>query len=473
MTNEPRRPGEWPAGIRQRALPTVPTPEPEPAHDGPLWSDEAPAPPQRAQLWVAGQDRRPDPAKTSSEEYFEALKAKLRGELLDTEGLDKIQALEPLIGDLLQLNTLGRVIGPSGTFKSFVLLDMCGHVGTGMKWHGHYVRQGTAVYLAGEGEQGVRKRVRAWEQHHGVRMDNVLFLPRPVQAMGPEWEVLTEVLKEVEPVLIVVDTQARHTVGIDENSNTDMGRIVQRMDELRVATGACLTLVHHTGHNGEHGRGASGVKGAMQSELNVSKKGDRIQNITLTIKSTKQKDEEEGRDLQFGLKRISLDGEAKPDGRPVTSLVLESLDALPERESEEGSVQWIVQRLNAAHVPFGWGRDRIVKQLAEMGIKASKEKIQEVVRVRKASAENLPPNLPYPPVTEPAPNLGAGRDETADQTCPGQPEGRSGQGASDLPAPSPPLRRGQVGHRAPVCVICETTLDGEWAAQGNDRHVTC
>ncbi|MFF3872920.1 AAA family ATPase [Streptomyces sp. NPDC001978] len=423
-------------------------------------------------LFVPVQPAPPDPETMSGEEYLAACVAQMWAELLDTDGLDKIPPLEPLLGDLLQMNTTARFIGPSGTFKSFLILDMAGHIGTGMPWHGHYVRQGTVLYLVAEGEQGIRKRVRAWEQHYGVRMDNVHFLPRPVQAKSPEWTVFTELARQIEPVFVVVDTQARVSVGVEENSNKEMGEVVARLDALRRETGACITTVHHTGHIGEHGRGASAVKGAMQSEINVSKKGDLISNIVLTVKSTKQKDEEEGNDLQFGLKRISLDGEYKPDGRPVTSLVVESLDALPERPPEPGTPEWIVRELDKAQVPYGWGRDRVAAKCQELGIKVAKAKIEEAVRLRKARGD-LPPNLPYSPVTETAPDAGAGQDETPDQTCPGQPEGSSGQGAENLPAPSPSLGMGQVGDTGPTCTTCNLPLDDDWAARGHDRHVTC
>ncbi|MFK0225899.1 AAA family ATPase [Streptomyces sp. NPDC090303] len=368
----------WAAGLSG-----VPTNDPSP-----LWlSDDATEHPP------AGKAPVPEPRDgLTSEEHFEACVTAMAAEFLDTEGLDKIRPLRPLIGDLLHLNTLARVIGPSGTFKSFVMIDMCGHIGTGLRWHGHHVTQGTVVYLVAEGAEGIRKRVRAWEQHHGVRMDNVRFLPRPVQAMSPEWEVLTEVLRRMEPVLIVVDTQARVTVGIEENSNTEMGRVVHRLDRLREVTGACVSLVHHTGHIGEHGRGASSVKGALQSELKISRKGDRLSNFVLSVQSGKQKDEEEGDASLFGLKKISIDGEFKPDGRPVTSLVLVSLDAVANREPVEGSVEWIVRELDRAGVPTTYGRDRLRNECLRLEITAKTSKLEEVARVRKA--RKLPPNLP-------------------------------------------------------------------------------
>lgn len=458
-----------PENIRAAGLRGVPAQAPDVP---PLWlPDDTAAQPQAGKLWV------PEPrGGLTSEEHFEQRVATMAGELLDTDGLDKITPLRPLVGDLLHLNTLARVIGPSGTFKSFVMIDMCGHIGTGLAWHGQYVRQGTVVYLVAEGAEGIRKRVRAWEQHRGVRMDNVRFLPRPVQAMDPEWEVLTEVMRRLEPAMIVVDTQARVTVGIEENSNTEMGRVVARLDRLREVTGACVTLVHHTGHMGEHGRGASAVKGALQSELMISRKGDRLSNFVLSVKSGKQKDEEEGDGHLFGLQKISIDGEFKPDGRPVTSLVLVSLDAVPDREPLKGSVEWIIRELDKAGVPTTYGRDRLRSECMRLEIEAGTTKLEEVARARKGRPQSLPPDLPPPTLgdaEDSAPNLGAGRAISAGHARPAGMGAGKGQAASDLPAPSPSLRRGQVGQPGPICVVCDDELDTEWAQQGNDRHVMC
>ncbi|WP_158101518.1 AAA family ATPase, partial [Streptomyces bobili] len=285
-------------------------------------------------------DAEPGQAVTFIDDYLQRQKERAAGrsgdpadallaELLDAASLDNMPTLEPLVGDLLHLDSLARIVGPSGHMKSFVTIDLAGHVGTGMQWHGHYVRQGTVVYLVAEGARGIRKRVRAWEKHHGLKMDNVLFLPRPVQATGPEWDTLVEAMRRLQPQLLVIDTQARVSVGVEENSAKELGIVVERIEDLRRATGACVLVIHHTGHVGEHGRGSSSAKGALQSELHVSKKGDNARNIVVTVKVGKQKDDEEAGDIQFGLRVVTVDGETKPDGRPVTSVVLESLDHRP------------------------------------------------------------------------------------------------------------------------------------------------
>ena len=401
----------------------------------------------------------------------------LLAELLDASSLDNMPTLEPLVGDLLHLDSLARIIGPSGHMKSFVTIDLAGHVGTGKPWHGQHVRQGTVVYLVAEGARGIRKRVRAWEKHHGLKMDNVLFLPRPVQARGPEWDTWIEAMRRLAPSLIVIDTQARVSVGVEENSNTELGIVIERIEDLRRATAACVLVIHHTGHIGEHGRGASAAKGALQSELHVSKKGDNAKNIIVTMKVGKQKDDEESGDLQFGLKVITLDGEAKPDGRPVTSVVLESLDIL-DRGPAPGTAPYIAQQLDKAGVPSHHGRDRLRSECVRLGIQARNDLLAEVARIRKHgtgrnTTSHLSQDLSPASTATPVPIPGTGTDETPDQTCPGQVEDSTGQ-AVDTPVPSPlPPGEGQVGQPDPLCTVCGKPLHGFRLDRGYDTCLSC
>ncbi|WP_405676742.1 AAA family ATPase [Streptomyces sp. NBC_01511] len=434
---------------------------------------------------------------------------RMLAELLDASSLDNMPALEPLVGDLLHLDSLARIIGPSGHMKSFVTIDIAGHVGTGMKWHGQHVKQGTVVYLVAEGARGIRKRVRAWEKHYGLKMDNVLFLPRPVQTRGDEWDTLIEAMRRLEPALIVIDTQARVSVGVEENSNTELGIVVERIEDLRRATAACVLVVHHTGHIGEHGRGASAAKGALQSELHVSKKGDNARNVIVTMKVGKQKDDEQGADLQFGLKVVDLDGEAKADGSPVTSVVLKSLD-LSDRGPLPGTAEWIAQQLDQAGVPAAYGRERLRSECVQRGIAVRNDLLADVARIRKARGQvgdrsdlgfsqthlvdphpdrpthptnpdntgqdtpsNLSPDLSPTKTTQPVPKIRTGTKETPGQTCPGQVGDSTGQ-AVEPPVPSPLLLgEGQVGQPTPLCTVCHDPLHGYRLNRGYDTCIGC
>lgn len=409
----------------------------------------------------------------------------LLAEMLSTDALDDMPTLEPLVGDLLHLDSLARIIGPSGHMKSFITIDFAAHVGTGIPWHGHHTRQGTVIYLVAEGARGIRKRVRAWEQHHGMKMTDVLFLPRPVQAMSPEWDTLIAACKRIGPALIVIDTQARVSVGVEENSAKELGLVIDRMEQLRAATAACVLVIHHTGHVGEHGRGSSSAKGALQSELHVSKKGDRASNIIVTVKTGKQKDDEEGGDLQFGLKVVTIDGEYKPDGRPVTSVVLESLDTL-DRGPVPGTAEYIAAQLNQAGIPSHYGRDRLRSECARLGLQARTELLAEVARIRKHgtgqnTTSHLSPNLSPTETATPVPIPGTGTDETPAQTCPGQVGDSTGQAVARPVPMSPPLGGGQgdgqpTSHNTdarPQCTVCHTPMDPEWHHRGYDTHIGC
>lgn len=77
-------------------------------------------------------------------------------------------------------------------------------------------------------------------------------------------------LGSIEPRLIVVDTQALATPGTEENSNRDMGTVMANMKRLCTAHGCFVLLVHHTGYDTAHSRGASAQRAALDAELRVA-----------------------------------------------------------------------------------------------------------------------------------------------------------------------------------------------------------
>lgn len=90
---------------------------------------------------------------------------------------------------------------------------------------------------------------------------------------------------ELQPAPLVIDTQARVTVGSEENSAKDMGMLVAAADRIRAATLACVVLVRHEARNGDNMRGSTSLEGAAASILRVTKDGAHIR-----LDTTKQKD---------------------------------------------------------------------------------------------------------------------------------------------------------------------------------------
>lgn len=254
--------------------------------------------------------------------------------LLTTADLDSIPAPAPLIPGWLHRDSLVRLVGEPGTGKSFTALEWAAAVGTGGTYADSRAVQGDVLYVVAEGTSGIRQRVRAWEKHNGTQMTGVHFRVSPVQVMGAgdgtrdrDWKSLVSLCRRRKFSMIVFDTQSRVTVGVEENSNTEMGRVVDRLESLREVTGACILLVHHTAKGGDNGRGAGVVTGALTSEFlltrDVSDEGK-----VLKLENTKEKDAEDGsvRYLRMQVVDVSQPSGSDPFAVPVTSVVLVEAD---------------------------------------------------------------------------------------------------------------------------------------------------
>jgi hypothetical protein len=214
--------------------------------------------------------------------------------------------------------------GPPGAYKSFIALDVALSIAMGRDWHGHPVKQCRAVYIAAEGQSGILKREKAWLAYHGLNSDKLdLFtiLPLPCLIDIPrELDALIEALTQLpEPPVgfIVIDTLARSMTG-DENSTSDMGKVVNACARLSEETGrAQIALVHHTGKDEARGpRGALALTGATDVLIGVTKPYDRA----AVIHCERQKDDEPPADMCFNM-AIQGTGHLNDDGEELSSLV--------------------------------------------------------------------------------------------------------------------------------------------------------
>jgi hypothetical protein len=227
-------------------------------------------------------------ANTTDQTEIDRRYLELVGQLLDVDGLRNITPPQPLVEGYLFKDTLAWFSGSPGHGKSFGAVDIACCVTTGTAWHGHQVEQGPVLYLIAEGASGLSQRVDAWETANQCKVTGVTFLPIPVQIGKPntvDVAAFTLLLQDIKPVLVIIDTQARVTVGSEENSNTDMGKFVEVLETLRRSCEACMLTVHHTPRNGDNLRGAVALEGAATSIVHFAKDGDDIE-----LTNQKQKD---------------------------------------------------------------------------------------------------------------------------------------------------------------------------------------
>lgn len=208
-------------------------------------------------------------AALTDEAAYEAAASSFAADVLGSDSLGDIEIPPALVENYLDRNSMARLYGPSGSKKSFAVLDLAACVASGIEWHGNATHRAKTLYIVAEGATGILKRVRAWESLNGMKMET-RFYPKAVQIADEDsMRQLVAFSKLGGYEFIVFDTQARCTVGIDENDNTRMGEIVAALDILKQKTGACVLLVHHSGTEGGRGRGATAVLGAMDAEFEV------------------------------------------------------------------------------------------------------------------------------------------------------------------------------------------------------------
>ncbi|BBC73369.1 hypothetical protein AEB_P2501 [Altererythrobacter sp. B11] len=87
----------------------------------------------------------------------------------------KLSSPDFLIEDWIERDSFGVMFGQPGGGKTFLMLDMLLCVAAGIPFHGSEVKQGPVFYIAGEGHNGLTRRIHAWATRHGVSLDGLPF----------------------------------------------------------------------------------------------------------------------------------------------------------------------------------------------------------------------------------------------------------------------------------------------------------
>src|SRR6478735_7257598 len=171
---------------------------------------------------------------------------------------------------------LAAIVGVPGGGKTFLAIH----------WLVEAALRGERVALIEEegGERGLRQRLsRALEAVGGLRAvhaagGDVLYTHRPRLSLMSALDVEALAVELVGCTMVVLDSFARMTPGLEENSSAEMGRVVDALDLVRSRTLATVIAIHHTGKVSwkggaaaiGNGRGSSALPGGLDAIVELA-----------------------------------------------------------------------------------------------------------------------------------------------------------------------------------------------------------
>lgn len=237
------------------------------------------------------------------------------------EDLEKLPPPSWLVDDLIPETGIGVIYGESGSYKSFLTIDLLAHIGNGKAWFGKDTKQKPVIYIALEGKGGIPKRIKSWKIHNHSS-SNIKVIHNPIDFRdNSNIEYLIEKIKdaELDGGVICVDTLAQAGGDMDENSSKDMGKMIKTFQYIQQELGGVVLIVHHSGK--DKGRGMRGHSSLYASldfalECNALDKNKR----KASFKIAKSKDGDSSLNYNFTLNIINTGYEN--NGKPITSLAV-------------------------------------------------------------------------------------------------------------------------------------------------------
>lgn len=238
---------------------------------------------------------------------------------LTSADLKKLSPQTWLIKNIIPETGFGIIYGKSGTYKSFLTIDLLAHIANGRAWFGNNTKQKPVIYIPLEGKSGISKRIEAWKVHNHSN-DQILSIFENINFKDKNnIEYLIEKIKDarLDGGVICIDTLAQAGGDMDENSSKDMGNMIKTFQYIQQELGGIVLVVHHTGKDDSKGmRGHSSLYASLDFALECTAHG----NLSAQFKIAKSKDSESDKGYTFKMSVINLGYDE--DGELITSLAV-------------------------------------------------------------------------------------------------------------------------------------------------------
>ncbi len=295
---------------------------------------------------------------------------------------------EWIIRNWLPKGGVVALVGESGSFKTYVAVNMLGCKATGTPWAG---REGFAGYpvgeaapvamFAGEMPKGVLRRIhidiegnkrdRALVKKHLLFVKTVYALNRPDGLAGMAMEIEKH---GIRPAIIAVDT---FNLALDGNEDTseEVKKALAGARALAEMFDAVVVIVDHTGHGDQTRARGSSAKKANEDGVILCKRDGKGDTVTLTQGKNREGAEE---DFKVSLKSQKVQTGTHPDtGEPITELWFEAVapktkSATAEPVFSKDAGKWALYDAAAKkHLDSHAGPDIKASDLARQAVRAA------------------------------------------------------------------------------------------------------
>jgi len=270
------------------------------------WYAEITEAPRRPAVKRNGSNGEENPIRFSATDFREAM--------LDSSALYRVKGLLPSAGLVL-------IWGEPKCGKSFWTHDLLMHVALDWEYRGHRVKPGPVVYCILEGQQGFRRRNKAFLLEKMANNDAnppFFLMETPISLARDHKHFIADIRRQIGapgPAVICLDTLNRSIDG-SESDDRDMAAYIRAADAIHKAFNCLVVIIHHCGHEAKRPRGHSSLMGALDVQISI--KRDTEGNIVAEV--------ELGKDVETGLQFVSrlktVEIGVDEDGDPITSCVI-------------------------------------------------------------------------------------------------------------------------------------------------------
>jgi hypothetical protein len=320
------------------------------------------------------------PAEEPHESYLDKIRANLRrGEEVLTK-----EPVTWLVKNWIPNNSFGVIYGAPGSGKSFYAMTLALEVARGGQWLGtEFTEPASVLYIAAERGNVLGERQRAWKQYNSCPIPDTFYeLELAPQLLTLEhFASLLAIVREINPRLVIVDTLAQVTDGVNENDGQQWTMVGSAFEEIMRATdGGSVIGVHHSGKDTSKGmRGHSSLNGKITWSIEI-RRGSSGGIAQLQAVLDKQNAGPAQDPEWYQLEPVDLPA---PDGDifPITSAVLRETTYRAVAEDREAQV---LEFLSAEErIEEGASRAEIVAVLEPL----KKASVDRVIRKLKEAGQ--------------------------------------------------------------------------------------